>query len=102
VRTALAKGASLSVVLRRHVLRNSLLPIVTLIGLSLPTVVAGALVTEEVFNFPGMGLLFFKSAEVQDYPVLVGFSLFVGVATVIGNLLADIAYGLLDPRVRLG
>jgi peptide/nickel transport system permease protein len=102
VRTARAKGAPLVTILRRHVLRNSLLPVVTLIGLSLPTVVAGALVTEEVFNFPGMGLLFFKAAEVQDYPVLVGFSLFVGIATVIGNLLADIAYGLLDPRVRLG
>jgi peptide/nickel transport system permease protein len=102
VRTARAKGAPLFIILRRHVLRNSLLPVVTLIGLSLPTVVAGALVTEEVFNFPGMGLLFFKAAEVQDYPVLVGFALFVGIATVIGNLLADIAYGLLDPRVRLG
>jgi peptide/nickel transport system permease protein len=102
VRTARAKGAPLFTILRRHVLRNSLLPVITLIGLSLPTVVAGALVTEEVFNFPGMGLLFFKAAQVQDYPVLVGFSLFVGIATVIGNLLADIAYGLLDPRVRLG
>jgi peptide/nickel transport system permease protein len=101
VRTARAKGASMSRVVRRHLLRNSMLPIVTLVGLSLPTVVAGALVTEEVFNFPGMGLVFFKAAQVQDYPVLIGFSLFVGIATVVGNLLADIAYGVLDPRVRL-
>lgn len=101
VRTARAKGASTSGVVLRHLLRNSLLPIVTLVGLSLPTVVAGALVTEEVFNFPGMGLLFFKSAQVQDYPVLIGFSLFVGIATVLGNLFADVAYGVLDPRVRL-
>ncbi len=101
VRTARAKGASMGRVVTRHLLRNSLLPIVTLVGLSLPTVVAGALVTEEVFNFPGMGLEFFKAAQVQDYPVLIGFSLFVGIATVVGNLLADIAYGVLDPRVRL-
>jgi peptide/nickel transport system permease protein len=101
VRTARAKGASTRVILLHHVLRNSLLPIITLVGLSLPTVVAGALVTEEVFNFPGMGLLFYKAVQVQDYPVLVGFSLFVGIATVAGNLLADITYGVLDPRVRL-
>jgi peptide/nickel transport system permease protein len=101
IRTVKAKGASTRTVLLHHLLRNSILPIVTLVGLSLPAVVAGALVTEEVFNFPGMGLLFFKAAQVQDYPVLIGFSLFVGIATVAGNLLADLAYGVLDPRVRL-
>ncbi len=101
IRTAKAKGASTRWIVRHHLLRNSLLPIVTLVGLSLPTVVAGALVTEEVFNYPGMGLLFFKSVQVQDYPVMLGFSLFVGVTTVIGNLMADVAYGVLDPRIRL-
>lgn len=101
IRTARAKGLPTRLVLRRHLLRNCLIPIVTLVGLSLPAVVAGALVTEQVFNYPGMGLAFFNAALQSDYPVLVGFTLFVGVATVIGNLLADIGYGLLDPRVRL-
>lgn len=101
IRTARAKGLPSRLVLRRHLLRNCLVPIVTLVGLSLPVVVAGALVTEQVFNYPGMGLAFFNAALQSDYPVLVGFTLFVGVATVIGNLLADIGYRLLDPRVRL-
>jgi peptide/nickel transport system permease protein len=101
IRTAKAVGASTRSVVLHHLLRNSLLPIVTLVGLSLPTVVAGALVVEEVFNFPGMGLVFFKAVQVQDYPVMLGFTLFIGIATVIGNLAADIAYGVLDPRVRL-
>lgn len=101
VRTARAAGASNRIVLTRHVLRNSMIPIVTLLGVSLPTVVAGALITETVFNYPGMGLLFFKAAQVQDYPVLLGFTLLVGTATISGNLLADLAYGVLDPRVRV-
>jgi peptide/nickel transport system permease protein len=102
IRTARAKGAPERIVIWRHLLRNSLLPVITLVGLSLPTVVAGAVVTEEVFNFPGMGLLFFKAAQVQDYPVLLGCTVFIGVATVIGNFLADVAYGLADPRIRIG
>jgi peptide/nickel transport system permease protein len=83
------------------VLRNSLVAVVTLVGLSIPVLVAGALVVEDVFNFPGMGLSFFKAATTQDYPVLIGFTLFVGVATAVGNLLADVGYAVLDPRVRL-
>jgi peptide/nickel transport system permease protein len=100
VRTARAKGASERRVLMRHVLRNSLIPIATLLGLSLPGILAGALITEAVFNYPGMGYLFFQSANSQDYPVLLGFTVVVAVATVIGSLLADIAYAVLDPRVR--
>jgi peptide/nickel transport system permease protein len=100
VRTARAKGASERRVLLRHVLRNSLIPIATLLGLSLPAILAGALITEEVFNYPGMGYLFFQSAQNQDYPVLLGFTVVVAVATVVGSLLADIAYAVLDPRVR--
>jgi peptide/nickel transport system permease protein len=100
VRTARAKGASERRVLIRHVLRNSLIPIATLLGLSLPGILAGALITEAVFNYPGMGYLFFQSANSQDYPVLLGFTVVVAVATVIGSLLADIAYAVLDPRVR--
>lgn len=100
VRTAYAKGAGQARVLYRHVLRNSLIPMVTILGLSLPVLLAGSLVTEQVFNYPGMGLLFYQEAVTNDYPVLLGITLVVGVATVVGNLLADIGYALLDPRVR--
>jgi len=100
VRTARAKGASQRRVIWRHVLRNSLIPIATLLGLSLPAIFAGALITESVFNYPGMGYLFYQSAQRQDYPVLLGFIIVVAIATVIGSLLADIAYAALDPRVR--
>ena len=100
VRTARAKGASGRRVLWRHVLRNSLIPIATLLGLSVPGIFAGALITESVFNYPGMGYLFFQSAQKQDYPTMLGFIVVVAIATVIGSLLADIAYAVLDPRVR--
>ena len=100
VRTAKAKGASERRILYRHVLRNSLIPVATLLGLSLPAIFSGALIVEEVFNYPGMGLLFFQQAQKQDYPVLLGVVVVVAVATVIGSLLADIAYAVLDPRVR--
>jgi peptide/nickel transport system permease protein len=102
IRTARAKGMSERTVLIRHLTRNCLVPIVTLLGLSLPVVVSGALVIEDVYNYPGMGLEFFKAATTQDYPVLLGFTLFIGVATVLGNLFADLGYVMLDPRVRLG
>jgi peptide/nickel transport system permease protein len=100
VRTARAKGASSRRVLWRHVLRNSLIPIATLLGLSIPSIISGALIVESVFNYPGMGYLFYQSALKQDYPVMLGFIIVVAVATVIGSLLADIAYAVLDPRVR--
>lgn len=102
VRLARAKGLPERLVLMRHVLRNSLLPIVTLVGLSFPDIVGGAVIAEEVFNFPGMGLLFYQAATSHDFPVLLGSTLVVGVATVVGNLLADISYAVLDPRVRYG
>jgi peptide/nickel transport system permease protein len=100
IRTARAKGASERRVLMRHVLRNSLIPIATLLGLLLPALFAGALITESVFNYPGMGYLFYTQAQKQDYPTLLGIVMVVAVATVIGSLLADIAYAALDPRVR--
>ncbi|MGH3287955.1 MAG: ABC transporter permease, partial [Streptosporangiaceae bacterium] len=100
VRTARAKGASQRRVLWRHVLRNSLIPIATLLGLSLPAIMGGALITESVFNYPGMGYLFFKAAQQQDYPTLLGFVIVVAIAVVLGSLLADVAYAVLDPRVR--
>lgn len=100
VRTAKAKGASERRILYRHVMRNSLIPVVTLLGLQLPQILAGALITEQVFNYPGMGLLFYNQALKQDYPTLLGVIMVVSVATVLGSLLADIAYAALDPRVR--
>jgi peptide/nickel transport system permease protein len=100
VRTARAKGASRNRVLFRHVLRNSLIPIATLLGLSVPGIMSGALITESVFNYPGMGYLFYQSAQNQDYPVLLGFVIVVAIATIVGSLAADILYAVLDPRVR--
>jgi len=100
LKVARAKGLPQRLLLFRHVLRNSLLPIITLVGLSLPAVVSGAVISEDIFNFPGMGQLFFNAATQHDFPILLGSTLLVGVATVIGNLAADIAYGILDPRVR--
>jgi peptide/nickel transport system permease protein len=100
VRTARAKGAGERRVLVRHVLRNSLIPIATLVGLSVPTIFAGALITESVFNFPGMGQLFWTAAQTQDYPIMLGITVLLGVVTVVGSLLADVAYAVLDPRVR--
>jgi peptide/nickel transport system permease protein len=100
LRVVRAKGVPERLVLFRHVLRNSLLPVVTIVGLSLPGIVAGAVIAEEVFNFPGMGLLIFQAATTHDFPVLLGSTLIIGVATVAGNLAADIAYGILDPRIR--
>jgi peptide/nickel transport system permease protein len=102
IRTARAKGLSERLVLTRHVLRNSLLPVITILGLSLPSIVAGAVIAEEIFNFPGMGLLFWQSALAHDFPVLLGATFIIGVATVLGNLAADVAYGVLDPRIRHG
>jgi peptide/nickel transport system permease protein len=101
VRTARAKGVSTTGVLFGHVLRNALIPIVTLLGLSLPGIFSGALITEAIFNYPGMGLLFWNSSQTRDYPVLLGVTLVVAVATVVGNLLADVFYAVVDPRVRV-
>ena len=100
VRTARAKGASERRVLWGHVFRNSLLSIITLLGLSLPTLVAGAIFVEVVFNYPGMGLAFYQAALNVDYQVLLGFTLLATLATILGNLLADVGYAVLDPRVR--
>ena len=100
VRTARAKGASERRVLWGHVFRNSLMSIITLLGLSLPTLVAGAIFIEVVFNYPGMGLAFYNAALNVDYQVLLGFTLVATLATILGNLLADVGYAVLDPRVR--
>jgi peptide/nickel transport system permease protein len=101
VRTARSKGAGTRRILFGHVLRNAISPIVTLLGISLPFILSGTLITERVFNYPGMGLLFYNAAVTQDYPVLLAVTLVVAVATVVGSLVADILYAVLDPRIRL-
>jgi peptide/nickel transport system permease protein len=100
IRTARAKGISNTRVVFRHLLPNSVTPIITLIGLTLPVVLSGAIVIEAVFNYPGMGYLFWTAALKQDYPLMMGFTIVVGVATVLGSLVADLLYAAVDPRVR--
>lgn len=100
IRTARAKGDSRWQIVLRHLLRNSLLPIITLVGLSLPGVLSGAIIVEALYNYPGMGWLFWTAAGAHDYPVLMGFTVVVGAATVFGNLIADVAYAIADPRIR--
>jgi len=100
VRMARSKGAGQTRILYGHILRNAISPVVTLLGVYLPFILSGTLIAEEVFNYPGVGLLFFNAATTQDYPTLLGVILVVAVASVVGSLLADIAYAVLDPRVR--
>jgi peptide/nickel transport system permease protein len=101
IKTARAKGLPERLVLLRHLLRNACLPMVTLIGLSIPALLAGNLIAEYTFNYPGLGLLFFNSLGNEDYPVLIAYTLIGAVLTVLGNLLADIALTIADPRIRL-
>lgn len=100
VRTAYSKGASERRVVWGHVFRNSLITIVSLLGLSVPTIVSGDLFIEVVFNYPGAGLAFYNAALADDVPTLLGFTVVAAVSTVLGNLLADLGYAILDPRIR--
>jgi peptide/nickel transport system permease protein len=101
VRTAVAKGAKQRRVLYRHVLRNALMPMITLLGYALPALFSGALITEVVFNMPGLGLLYINSAEQQDYATMLGLTILITIATIVGSLVADLGYAAVDPRVRL-
>jgi peptide/nickel transport system permease protein len=100
VRLARAKGLPERLVLSRHVVRNSLLSIVTLLGMSVPMLLSAGLVVEYVFNVPGVGLTYYTAAANADYPVELGVTVVAGAATVLGSLLADLSYAALDPRVR--
>jgi peptide/nickel transport system permease protein len=99
-RTARAKGASNSRVLFVHVLRNAMIPILTLIGLSVGYVFSGALITEALFNYPGIGYIFWNATLSTDYPIILGVIVVTGFATVLGSLMADVMYAIADPRVR--
>jgi peptide/nickel transport system permease protein len=101
VRTATAKGLPRRVVIIRHALRNALLPMITLMGLQLPTLLGGALVTETIFTWPGMGRLFLDSIGYRDYPVVMGLLMFTALLVLLGNLTADMLYAVYDPRIRL-
>jgi peptide/nickel transport system permease protein len=100
VRTARAKGVAEFSVINRHAVRNSLIPVVTLIALSAPTVFSGALITEQIFRVPGIGSLLITSIQNNDIPVIMAIVFTFSVLVVVFNLIADIAYGVLDPRIR--
>lgn len=99
IRTARAKGVSEPKVIVRHAFRNTLIPFVTLLGLSLPGLLGGSIILEQIFSWPGMGKLFFESLTARDYPVLMALFLIYSVLTLLGNLLADVLYAFVDPRI---
>jgi peptide/nickel transport system permease protein len=101
MRTATAKGLKERVVIFRHGLRNAVLPLVTLLGIAIPDLFGGSLIIEQIFNWPGIGRLAFNSAIGKDYTMVMGIVVFVGFLVILGNLVADVVYGLLDPRIRL-
>jgi peptide/nickel transport system permease protein len=102
VQTARAKGLPEEVVIGKHALRNALLPVVTILALSVPGLIGSSVIIESVFAIPGMGQLMVQSIYARDYPVVMGNLVIVAVLTLIANLLADVSYGLVDPRIRLG
>jgi peptide/nickel transport system permease protein len=101
MRTARAKGLGERVVIYKHGLRNALLPVITIAGLQLPVLFSGAVITEQVFGWPGMGLLTIQAITQRDYPTIMGLTLVSAVLVVVGNLVADLFYSLADPRIRL-
>ena len=100
IRTARAKGLAVGTIVTRHALRNALIPVVTLVGLQAPVLFGGAVILEQIFVIPGMGLLLLEAVSSRDYPVITGVFLIIGVSVVMINLMVDLSYGWLDPRVR--
>jgi peptide/nickel transport system permease protein len=101
VRTARAKGLPESAVLFRHAFRNALIPIVTILGLQFGTLLAGTIVTESIFAWPGVGRLAVQAIQARDYPLLQGCILFIALSYIAVNLLTDVVYALVDPRIRV-
>jgi len=101
IRTARAKGLKESEVIFRHAVRNALLPIVTILGLSVPGLIGGSVIFETIFAIPGMGQLFYSSTMSRDYPTIMGILVIGAILTLLGNLIADISYALVDPRIRV-
>ena len=102
IQSARAKGLAESVVIGKHALRNAMLPIVTILGLSLPGLIGGSVIVESVFAIPGMGQLMVQAVFERDYPVIMGNLVIVASLTLVANLIADLAYGMVDPRIRVG
>ena len=100
IRTAWSKGLKEKAVVLRHAVKNAIIPVVTLVGLQLPILVGGSVIMENIFNLPGLGRLMLNALEDRDYPVVSGINLLFGTIVVVGNLLIDLAYAFLDPRIR--
>lgn len=100
IRTAWAKGLNERTIVIRHALRNALIPVVTLVGIQAPLVIGGAVIIEQIFVIPGMGMLLLEGVTQRDYPIVAGVFLVVGLAVMVINLIVDLSYGLLDPKVR--
>ncbi len=101
ITTARAKGLPERTVIYRHALRNAMLPVITLLGLSVPGLIGGSVIFETIFSIPGMGQLFYMAVMARDYPVVMGILVIGAVLTLVGNLLADVSYALADPRIRI-
>ncbi|HVS45846.1 MAG TPA: ABC transporter permease [Verrucomicrobiae bacterium] len=99
-RTATSKGLTPRIVLFKHVLRNALIPFITVMGSTLPALFGGAIITEQIFAYPGMGQLFWQAATDRDFAILLGMTMITGTLVILGNLVADVLYGVVDPRVR--
>jgi len=102
IRTARAKGLSEPIVVYKHALRNALIPIITILGLSIPGLIGGSVIFETIFAIDGMGRLFYQSVLARDYPTIMGVTVLGTILTLVGNLLADVSYALANPTVRLG
>ena len=99
--TARAKGLSMRVVITRHAMRNALLPVITILGLSVPGLIGGSVIVEQIFALPGLGRLFYEAVMARDYPLIMGNLVLGAMLTLAGNLLADLGYGFADPRIRI-
>jgi peptide/nickel transport system permease protein len=102
IATARAKGLPEGTVVFRHAMRNALLPVITILGLSVPDLLGGSVIFETIFSIPGMGQLFYQGVMSRDYPLIMGILTIGAVLTLLGNLLADVGYALADPRIRQG
>jgi len=100
VTVARAKGLKERVVIVRHIFRNAMLPLITVVGLSLPSLLGGTVITETIFQWPGMGMLGWKATTTRDYPILMGITLISATMILLSNLIADMAYAVVDPRIR--
>jgi peptide/nickel transport system permease protein len=102
ITTARAKGAGPGAVLWRHAFRNALIPLITVLGLAIPLLISGTVITEQIFQWDGVGLLYYSSILMRDYPTVMGLTVITAAVTLFASLVADVLYALADPRIRLG